>query len=176
MSEEKPTFKVTDRRLFNADGSPRDIERDTTPSETLSTDNVINITAPASAATSEATSGAAAASSTAAHPANAETTSATNATNPMFLELMMFVAENSAAMMSGHPQFGGEVNLPVAKQFIDMLGALREKTSGNLSTEEQTGFDSLLTQLRMQYVQLSGAQTTAAPRGFTGSDITGGDR
>ena len=28
MSEEKPTFKITDRRLFNADGSPRDIERE----------------------------------------------------------------------------------------------------------------------------------------------------
>jgi hypothetical protein len=28
MSEEKPTFKVTDRRLFNPDGSPRDIERE----------------------------------------------------------------------------------------------------------------------------------------------------
>src|SRR2546423_10069455 len=28
MSEEKPTFKVTDRRLFNADGTPRQIERE----------------------------------------------------------------------------------------------------------------------------------------------------
>src|SRR5687767_14427144 len=28
MSEEKPTFKVTDRRLFNPDGTPRDIERE----------------------------------------------------------------------------------------------------------------------------------------------------
>ncbi len=27
MSEEKPVLKVTDRRLFNPDGSPRDIER-----------------------------------------------------------------------------------------------------------------------------------------------------
>src|SRR5689334_9633515 len=25
MQEEQPTFKVTDRRLFNADGSPRDL-------------------------------------------------------------------------------------------------------------------------------------------------------
>jgi hypothetical protein len=32
MSEEQPTFKVRDRRLFNADGTPRDIEREeTTP-------------------------------------------------------------------------------------------------------------------------------------------------
>lgn len=174
MSEEKPTFKVTDRRLFNADGSPRDIEREAIPNETSSINDVISTTAPTSAAASETMSGTGAASSTAARPASAETASSTNATNPMFLELMMFVAENSAAMMSGHPQFGGEVNLPVAKQFIDMLGALREKTNGNLSTEEQTGFDSLLTQLRMQYVQLSGTPKPATPRGFSGSDITGG--
>lgn len=174
MSEEKPTFKVTDRRLFNADGSPRDIERDPAPPQTAPTDNIINAAAPTGAA-SEARSERGASDNAGARPmVAAETASPASVTNPLFLELMMFVAENSAAMMSGHPQFGGEINLPVAKQFIDMLGALREKTTGNLSTEEQTGFDSLLTQLRMQYVQLSGAQTTAAPRGFTGSDITGG--
>ena len=31
MSEEKPTFKVTDRRLFNPDGTPRDIPREEEP-------------------------------------------------------------------------------------------------------------------------------------------------
>lgn len=31
MSEEQPTFKVKDRRLFNPDGTPRDIERDEAP-------------------------------------------------------------------------------------------------------------------------------------------------
>ena len=31
MSEEKPTFKVTDRRLFNPDGTPRDLPREEEP-------------------------------------------------------------------------------------------------------------------------------------------------
>jgi hypothetical protein len=31
MSEEQPTFKVKDRRLFNTDGTPRDIEREEEP-------------------------------------------------------------------------------------------------------------------------------------------------
>ena len=31
MSEEQPTFKVKDRRLFNTDGTPREIERDEEP-------------------------------------------------------------------------------------------------------------------------------------------------
>ncbi len=172
MSEEKPTFKVTDRRLFNPDGSPRDIEREAIEPITIGD-------VPSASPTTSATANTA----TTAAPANADERStqietdrnaAATGTNPMFLELMMFVAENSAAMMSGHPQFGGEVNLPVAKQFVDMLGALREKTSGNLSTEEQTGLDSLLSQLRMQYVQLSSAPPGAAPPGFTGGDITGG--
>jgi len=31
MSEEQPTFKVKDRRLFNPDGTPREVEREETP-------------------------------------------------------------------------------------------------------------------------------------------------
>ncbi|HEX8141665.1 MAG TPA: DUF1844 domain-containing protein [Pyrinomonadaceae bacterium] len=31
MSEEQPTFKVRDRRLFNPDGTPRDVEREESP-------------------------------------------------------------------------------------------------------------------------------------------------
>lgn len=34
MSEEQPTFKVRDRRLFNADGTPREVEREDAPAET----------------------------------------------------------------------------------------------------------------------------------------------
>ena len=33
MQEDQPTFKVTDRRLFNADGSPRDVPPDEKPEE-----------------------------------------------------------------------------------------------------------------------------------------------
>jgi hypothetical protein len=31
MDEEQPNFKVTDRRLFNSDGSPRDLPPDESP-------------------------------------------------------------------------------------------------------------------------------------------------
>ena len=34
MSEEQSGFKVTDRRLFNADGTPRDVEREEAPEQT----------------------------------------------------------------------------------------------------------------------------------------------
>ena len=35
-------------------------------------------------------------------------------------------------------------------------------------------FDGLLADLRMQYVSLTSTRQPNAPRGFTGSDITGG--
>jgi hypothetical protein len=49
----------------------------------------------------------------------------------------------------------GEVkkNLPLAKQTIDLLGLLREKTRNNLLEEEEKLFDHLLYDLRMRYVK-----------------------
>ncbi len=44
-------------------------------------------------------------------------------------------------------------DLEQAKHFIDMLGVLEEKTTGNLTAEEKQQLDSLLYELRMQYVQ-----------------------
>jgi len=52
----------------------------------------------------------------------------------------------------------GEVNknLPLAKQTIDLLGLLREKTRNNLTSEEENLFDPLLYDLRLQYVKETG--------------------
>ena len=44
-------------------------------------------------------------------------------------------------------------NIPLAKQTIDLLGLLREKTRNNLSEEEEKLFDHLLYDLRMRYVK-----------------------
>jgi hypothetical protein len=46
-----------------------------------------------------------------------------------------------------------ELNLPAAKQMIDILGLLKDKTKGNLSQDEQALLDSALFNLRMQYVR-----------------------
>ena len=45
-----------------------------------------------------------------------------------------------------------EPNLPLAKQTVDLLGMLREKTRGNLTQEEAQVLDNLLYDLRMKYV------------------------
>ena len=46
-----------------------------------------------------------------------------------------------------------EKNLPIAKQTIDLLGILREKTKGNLTPDEEKLFENLLYDLRMRYVR-----------------------
>jgi hypothetical protein len=43
-------------------------------------------------------------------------------------------------------------NLPAAKQMIDILGLLEEKTRGNLDESEHKLLSSLLYDLRVQYV------------------------
>ncbi len=49
-----------------------------------------------------------------------------------------------------------EVDLPIAKQIIDTLGMLQEKTKGNLDQDEERLLKSVLYDLRMRYVQKSG--------------------
>lgn len=49
-----------------------------------------------------------------------------------------------------------EVNLPAAKYTIDLLGALEEKTKGNLSEEEKRHLEGMLYELRMRYVSVAG--------------------
>jgi hypothetical protein len=46
-----------------------------------------------------------------------------------------------------------EKNFPLAKQTIDLLGLLRDKTRNNMSQEEETLFDHLLYDLRMAYIK-----------------------
>ena len=45
------------------------------------------------------------------------------------------------------------VNLPQAKEMIDILSMLETKTQGNLSTEEAAVLRDMLYTLRMKYVE-----------------------
>nr|WP_291318509.1 DUF1844 domain-containing protein [Desulfonatronospira sp.] len=46
-----------------------------------------------------------------------------------------------------------EVNLPLAKQTIDILAMLEEKTRGNLNPAEEQQLKDFLFEVRMKYVQ-----------------------
>ncbi len=49
----------------------------------------------------------------------------------------------------------GDQNLPMARQTIDLLGVLEEKTRGNLSGEEERILQQVLYDLRSRYVEVS---------------------
>jgi hypothetical protein len=51
------------------------------------------------------------------------------------------------------------VDLPLAKQTIDLLGLLEEKTKGNLSGEEERLITQILFDLRMRFVEKSKKST-----------------
>ncbi|HEV2800812.1 MAG TPA: DUF1844 domain-containing protein [Pyrinomonadaceae bacterium] len=207
MSEEKPHFKVTDRRLFNPDGTPRDIEREADTTNDSSSTGTNAATADEAPAAQGATSNAAQSASPPApeaarreepaprretaseSSASAQTTTAPDASaagaapagaeDPTpFANLVMFIASPAAAAMgmTEHPGLApGELDLPLAKHCIDLLGTLQQKTRGRLGIQEGQILEGLLAELRMQYISLTSTQRpTAPPRGFTGSDITGG--
>ncbi len=47
-------------------------------------------------------------------------------------------------------------NLPLAKQTIDLIAMLREKTKGNLTPQEEKLVENILYDLRMRYVKAAG--------------------
>jgi hypothetical protein len=66
---------------------------------------------------------------------------------------------HSALMYLGeapHPDSSKlDKNLPMAKQTIDLIGMLEEKTKGNLNGEEERLLAQVLYDLRLRYVELS---------------------
>jgi hypothetical protein len=46
-----------------------------------------------------------------------------------------------------------EIDVPVAKQMIDILGMLKDKTRGNLNASEDRLIEDILFDLRMKYVE-----------------------
>ena len=81
-----------------------------------------------------------------------------------FIEFVMMHAQNAALFLGQipNPKTGeGEVNLELAKMFIDQLAMIQEKTRGNLSSEEATVLRNTLANLQMVYVEVA----QQAPKG-----------
>lgn len=102
-----------------------------------------------------------AAPSAAAHEAQAAPTPGTEAGSGVPVTFASFVISlgSSSLMLMGEQldpqQPAMPVNLPQAKEIIDLLSVLDAKTKGNLSTEEQTVLRDMLYALRMKYVSLT---------------------
>ena len=175
MNEEQTNFKVTDRRLFNADGSPRDLPPEEKPEPQVSV--AAEAATAAKPAESRAIPEPAATNEAAAEP-DEELTEAEleEARDPAsFVAFIMSIASNAASAlgMMEHPvTHQREVDVELGKHWIDVLGMLQKKTAGNVSPQEKRMLEGLLADLRMQYVSLVNSPQQA--RKFTGSDITGG--
>lgn len=64
-------------------------------------------------------------------------------------------------LVEGPDQAPIPADLQAARQTLDMLAVIEEKTRGNLSTREQQLLEQALYELRLTYVQLSGQKTPA---------------
>lgn len=84
-----------------------------------------------------------------------------------FIELVMMQAQQAAMFLGQLPGPDGqklEPNLGYARMFIDQIEMLQEKTRGNLSNEETQVLGSVLSDLRLAFVQTSkGAPASAEP-------------
>lgn len=153
MAEENQgNFKVTDRRLFNADGSLRE-------------DALIEEAAPPPSPEPQPAIGGgpaqsqrqfAVATAPELEPEPPESEDA-EPERTLFNEFLMGIA-SSAFIYLGlveHPATGRrQVDMTAAKESIDMLVMLREKTKGNLTRGEEKFFDDLLSDLKMQFVSM----------------------
>src|SRR5467141_1919566 len=75
-----------------------------------------------------------------------------------FIEFVMMQAQNAALFLGQipNPKTGeGEVNLELAKMFIDQLAMIQEKTRGNLTNEEATVLRNAISNLQMAYVEVA---------------------
>ncbi len=55
---------------------------------------------------------------------------------------------------------GAKLDLPMARQTVDLLGLLMEKTKGNLDDEEAKLLETVLHDVRMKFVQKTGGSGT----------------
>ena len=78
----------------------------------------------------------------------------------IFVEFVMMQAQNAALFLGQIPNPRGgqpEINLPLAKMFIDQLAVLRVKTKGNLSHDEQKVLGDAVEQLEAAFAEVADA-------------------
>src|SRR4030095_16389179 len=176
MDDEPTSFKVTDRRLFNADGSPRDLPPEETPAPTPVAPEAVTTAPSVEEVRPSVPPEETADPSSVGEDNEFNEKEIEGAHDPAsFVNFLMSIAQNAASAlgMMEHPvTHQRDVDLELGKHWIDVIGMLQNKTKGNLGKQEQQMLEGLLSDLRMQYVSLVNA--SQKPRAFSGKDITGG--
>ena len=147
--EESGGFKVTDRRLFTPDGQLRS-EVESNPPEAKA--EAVKTEAPREHPAHEPPPG---------PKANAEPGVARPSESPgpvSFEHLVMSLATTAMyqlGMVKSPQDEGPPVDLVAAKETIDLLDILQQKTMGNLTPEEEALLTGSLYELHMVFVDLS---------------------
>ena len=180
--DEEVTFKVADRRKFNADGSVREgivLEQPKPEPEPqpetgeASEPNVLeerNAPGAENALEDGLEAG-----------ADGEEEDVPGADDPAsFVNFLSTLATNAAASLGAvpHPATGQRaLDLETGKYWLDVLGMLKERTKGNLHPQEARLLDGVLADLRMQYVTVVRATEeklmAQAAKKFSSADILG---
>ncbi|MGQ0540869.1 MAG: DUF1844 domain-containing protein [Blastocatellia bacterium] len=179
-SNEEVTFKVADRRKFNADGSvregvvldePKPVEKPPEPKP---------VTAGEQQSVSQASFEAEDDIADFAY-AEGNDEEIPGAENPAsFVNFLSTLATNAAASLGAvpHPATGKRsLDLETGKYWLDVLAMFKEKTGGNLHPQEARLLDGILADLRMQYVTVVRATEeklkAQAAKQFSDADILG---
>lgn len=149
MSEHKSeeTFRVIDRRLFTEEGELRQEIAAEEKREEAKAGSVAKQEAPVAPATPETP------------PAETPKRSAA------FENLIRMIGSNAAMVLGAYtdPRTGQPMIDPdAARELIDMLDALHEKTKGNLAPEENDILLDLLGKLKLTYLEVNQALAAQA--------------
>jgi hypothetical protein len=174
-NQEEVSFKVADRRKFNADGSLKEgVTLEPAPEKPAAPIKPQQaVTPPAPAAHAD--------DFEAAHGAEYADDDIPGADDPAsFVNFLSTIATNAAAALGAvaHPATGKRtLDLETGKYWLEVMAMLRDKTKGNLHPKEAQLLDGLLADMRMQYVQLVRATEeklkAQAAQKFSGADILG---
>jgi len=154
LSEHKQeeSFRVIDRRPFTSEGELRqDVVREEEARE----------------AKSEAAKHSASTEPTKTNPAPPPAATETAKRIPAFENLIRMLGSNAAMVLGAYadPNTGQPMIDPdAARELIDMLDALREKTKGNLAPEEDNLLLDLLGKLKMSYLEINQAIAAQAAK------------
>jgi hypothetical protein len=172
MAEKKnESFTVTDRRLFTADGELRsdvpEEQESFKPSPAVASPEAQTKEPPAPTAAEQSEQARAYEQSSAEMDRQAELSGIS--TNEMEVTFERFLA---SLYMTGMLQLGvmheqgapPQLDLIGARQTIDTLALLSEKTKGNLSPKEQGFLQNALYELRMAYVEVTNAIAKGPPQ------------
>lgn len=152
--EQEPEIRVKDRRMFNSDGSLRTPDPNDEPRDVATEPAVLKVVEAAPAPVAPMPEPEVLED----EELDADAVPLRPGEPSMFSDFVMNLA-SQAAMYMGLVDNPLGPRLPVdmgaARQMLDILGMMREKTRGNLTAEENLLLERILTDLRMQYVSLA---------------------